>query len=64
MTSTSNLVVFRKVVHKLAVDGALFLLKFRATSRLLYNQYIELLHRRTEFKEKYRCIYCRFVNHL
>jgi hypothetical protein len=65
MTLMSNRVIFGKVVHKLAVDSALFLLKFRATIRLLYNnQHIELSYRRTEFKQKYRCIYRGSMNHL
>jgi hypothetical protein len=59
-----NIDIFSKVVHKLAVDSALFLLKFHTTIRLLYNQYIELSRGSREFKQKYRCIYCKSVNHL
>lgn len=62
----------KSAIHKLAVDSALFRLKFRATIRLLYNnisvlpelcnEHIELSYRRTEFKSKYQCIYFVFLN--
>jgi hypothetical protein len=59
-------------IHKPVVDSALFPPKFHASIPLIYNNVtflychlnydIEQSYRRTEFRWKFRGIYCAFMN--